>query len=56
MAPESIDLVSDPSRADSATSLKQNRWTSDLMQSGVQEWFSRREGGWRRTLLFTAAR
>jgi hypothetical protein len=31
--------MSELSRADSATSFKQNRWTSDLMQSGVQEWF-----------------
>jgi Glycosyl transferases group 1 len=31
--------MSELSRADSATSFKQNRWTSDLIQSGVQEWF-----------------
>jgi hypothetical protein len=31
--------MSEPSRADPPTTLKPNRWTSDLMQSGVQEWF-----------------
>lgn len=31
--------MSEPSRAEPAKPLKQNRWTSDLMQSGVQEWF-----------------
>jgi Exostosin family. len=31
--------MSEPSRTHSAVSSEQNRWTSDLMQCGVQEWF-----------------
>ena len=34
-----VTLMNEPSRTCSEVSSKQNRWTSDLMRSGVQEWF-----------------